>query len=171
MDKGLEKRVRRVAGRVEEIVKREFGLTWWRLTQEDEIRCLRLEQWEEKYKVGLTWILKTLVPIWKQKFARYSMGAFGVKIPTLVGQKSEEILKEKIKELYPDGENIRQWKATGQQQQWFQYRTGVRQTENWELPMHAIKEYQQRMERERQDRKEFERRARFRPYRNNPWIV
>lgn len=170
IDEVIGKRVRRMAGRVEETVKREFGLKWWRLTQEDEIRCLRFEQWEEKYRVSLTWILKTLVPIWRQKFARYSMGAFGVKIPTLVGQKSEEILKEKIKQLYPDGENLRQWKATEQQRQWSQYRQGVRVTENWELPMHAIREYQQRMVRERRDRNEFEKQARLRPYRGNPWI-
>lgn len=170
MDEGIEKKIRRMAGRVETIVKEEFGVKYWQLKPEDEIRCLRLEQWEEKYKVSLRFILRTLVPIWKQKFARYTKGAFGVKIPTLVGSKSEEILKGKILELYPDGENVRQWKAVEQQRQWAQYREGIKQVENWELPMKAVQDYQHRMERERELRKEFEKRARLRPYRNNPWI-
>lgn len=169
MDK-IDRRVRRIAGRVEEIVKEEFGVKYWQLKKEDEIRCLRLEQWEEKYKVSLEFILRTLVPIWKRKFARYSTGGFGVKIPTLVGQKSEDILKGKILELFPDGENVRQWKAVEQQKQWAQYREGVRQKENWELPMRAVQEYQHRMEREREARKEFEKKAWLRPYRGNPWI-
>lgn len=170
MDDRLERRIRRIAGRVEELVKTEFGVKWWNLKKEDEVRCLRLAQWEETYRVSLEFILKTLVPVWKQKFARYSMGAFGVKIATLVGQKSEEILKGKIFELYPDGENIRQWKANEQQRQWNLYREGIKSRENWENPGQAAKEYQQRMIRERNARKVFESKAKKRPYRNNPWI-
>jgi hypothetical protein len=159
-----------MAGRLEEIVREEFGVKYWKLREEDEIRCLRLEQWEDRYRVSLRFILTTIVPIWKQKFARYSAGAFGVKIPTLVGQKSEEILKQKIAELFPNGENIQQWKATAQQRQWTQYRDGIKQKENWENPRDAVREYQQRMIRERELRKEFEKKARLRPYRGNPWI-
>lgn len=170
MDEVIEKRVRRMAGRVEVLVKQEFGLRWWKLKPEDEIRCLRLEQWEQKYRVSLKWIILTLVPIWKKKFARYASGAFGVKIATLVGDKSEEILRCKILELFPDGENIRQWKAGEQQRQWSRYREGIRQRENWEYPSQAVTDYQQRMMREREARKSFEKKAQRREYRNNPWI-
>jgi hypothetical protein len=166
----IDRRVRQIAGRVEQIVKEEFGVNYWNLKEEDEIRCLRLQQWEDRYKVSLRFILKTIVPIWKQKFARYTTGAFGVKIPTLVGDKSEEILKQKVLELFPDGENIRQWKSIKQQAQWNHYREGIRQKENWESPRDAVREYQQRMNRERELRKEFEKAARLRPYRNNPWV-
>jgi hypothetical protein len=170
MDDKLMRRTRRIAGRVEAFVKKEFSVRWWNLKQEDEIRCLRLEQWEDRYKVSLRFILTSIVPIWKRKFARYAAGAFGVKIPTLVGEKSEEILKGKIEELFPDGENIRQWKATQQQRQWALFREGIRQKENWEEPGQAVRDYQQRMEREREARKKFEKKAKLRPYRGNPWI-
>lgn len=170
MDKKFERRLAEVASRVELAVKEEFGLRWWRLTKEDEIRCLRLEQWEQKHCVSLRWILRTLVPLWKKKFARFAPGAFGVKIPTLVGSKSEDILKGKIAELYPDGENVRQWKSAQQQKQWSLYRQGIGRKENWEHPLRAAREYQQRMKRERLARMEFARRARLRPYRGNPWL-
>jgi hypothetical protein len=166
-----KQRVASVTGRIEEIVKEEFGVKFWRLKEEDEIRCLRLVQWEEKYHVSLRFILTTIVPIWKQKFARYSAGAFGVKIPTLVGQKSEEILKQKIAELSPNGEHIQVWRAREQQRQWSRYREGIRQKENWEDPGKAVTDYQHRMERERELRKEFEAKARLRPYRGNPWVT
>jgi hypothetical protein len=166
----IDRKKQKVASRIEEIVKAEFGIRFWQLKPEDELRCLRLAQWEEKYRVSLRFILKEIVPIWKQKFARYSAGAFGVKIPTLVGSKSEEILRQKIVELFPNGENIQQWKATAQQRQWFQYREGIRLQENWEYPSQAVENYQHKMERERELRKEFEKKARLRPYRNNPWV-
>jgi hypothetical protein len=169
MDNRLKQRVARMAGRLEVIVKKDFGVAYWKLKPEDELRCLRLEQWEEKYRVSLRFILRTIVPIWKQKFARYSGGRFGVKIPTLVGQKSEEILRQKVLELFPNGENIQQWKAQEQQRQWMKYREGIKTKENWEMPGQAVLEYQRRMEREREARKEFATKAHIRPYRGNPW--
>lgn len=169
MNKILEGRVRRVAMRVEDIVKREFGLRWWKLKPEDELRCLRLVQWEEKYKVSLDWIFRTLVPIWKKKFSQYSHGRFGVKLPTLVGAKSEEILIGKIRETWPDGENIRQWQCLEQQRQWSHHRAGIARKEDWNHPMQAALSYQQRMIREREKRKQFEKVARRRRYRGNPW--
>lgn len=159
-----------MAGRVEEVVKREFGVRFWNLKPEDEIRCLRLQQWEEKYRVPLDFILRTIVPVWKKKFARYSQGAFGVKIPTLVGKKSEEILKERLKELYPDGENHEQRRAQEQQRQWNYYREGIRVSEDWITPIRAAKRYQERMAKERLRRSGFEKQARKRPYRGNPWV-
>jgi len=169
MDGNFERRVASCRGRIEAIVKERFGLKWWKLKREDEIRCLRLEQWEEKYRVPLWWILQTLVPIWRRKFAKYSLGAFGVKIPTLVGAKSEEIIRSEIKTQFPDGENVRQWKAREQQKQWSRYREGVGLREDWSHPLTAAKEYQQRMLRERKARVKFERTARRRLYRGNPW--
>ena len=170
MDEKLERRVAAVAARVEILVKEEFGLRWWRLTPEDELRCLRLVQWEEKYRVPLRWIFRTIVPVWRARFAKFVQGGFGVKIPTLVGSKSEDILKGRLAELYPDGENIRQWQAREQQWQWDYYRQGIRTREDWEHPLRAARNYQQRMARERQARREFAQRAKRRPYRGNPWL-
>ena len=169
MDRILERRVASSNARVEQIVKEQFGLKFWRLKEEDRLRILRLEQWEEKYKVPLWWILVTLVPIWKKKFARYSYGAFGVKIPTLVGAKSEAIIRARILEEFPNGENVRIWRAQEQQWQWASYRQGVGLKEDWTNPLRAARDYQQRMQRERQARDVFEKVARRRHYRNNPW--
>jgi hypothetical protein len=169
MDEKLRKRVRQVASRVEKIVKAQFGLSWWRLTAEDEIRCLRLVQWEEKYRVPLEGILNLLVPIWKKKFSRYGARGLGVKIPTLVGNKSEEILKAKVLEQWPDGQNIAQWKALEQEWQWLLYKGSTRTKEDWEHPLQAAQEYQKRMRRERERRKQFSRVACQRRYRGNPW--
>lgn len=170
MNRDLEIRARQTAGRLERLVKKEFGVRWWQLSKEDELRCLRLVQWEEKYRVPLEAILKLLVPIWKKKFSRFGSRGLGVKIPTLVGAKSEAILKQTIAELYPDGENIRQWQAREQQRQWGIHQDGIRNKENWSISIaHAVRDYRRRLERERERRKDFEQRAQLRPYRGNPW--
>ncbi len=168
--KALSKRISRLANRLEVIAKRDFQLNFWRLKDEDEIRALRLEQWEEKYMVPLDWILAQLVPIWKQKFSRYQSGGLGVKMATLVGAKSEEILKAKIAEEFPDGENIEQWKSKYQQQQWDLCLQDVKMKEDWTTPAKAVKEYQQRVQRLRRNREAFQRIAKRRRYRNNPWL-
>lgn len=169
MDKITTARVARVRARVELIAKKKFGVKFFGTTKEDDIRLLRLAQWEEKYFVPLEWILQTLVPIWRAKFSRHGHRGLGVRIPTLVGNKSEEILTREILRTWPDGQHIAQWRAKTQELQWAAERQGIRTREDWEHPLKAARLYQQRMMREREKRKQFQRIACRRPYRGNPW--
>ena len=170
MTKSMTAKAGQVASRVERIVKRQHGVTWFKPTAEDRLRLLRLAQWEEKYKVPLEWILGLLIPIWREKFSKYrKTNGLGVTIPTLVGATSEAILVREIKKEWPDGQNIAQWRAKEQELQWAAYRAGIRNREDWEHPIQAARDYQQRMMREREKRKQFQRIACRRPYRDNPW--
>jgi hypothetical protein len=157
--------------RVERAVRRDFGVQWWRPSAEDELRLLRLEQFEQKYKVTLEWILKLLVPVWKQKFGKFKKGqGLGVAISTLTGNVSERIIRDQIKRDFPDGENIQTWKAQEQQRQWLQVEEVGNVREDWEHPAQTIKRYRRRMGAQREELRRFSQSQRKRNYRNNPWI-
>src|SRR6266404_7346656 len=70
------------------------------LTTNDKYKLLILRSWEIKYQVPLSYILKTLVPFWEQFIFRRSrkmkQRGFNVKISTLTGKKSEQILIQMI---------------------------------------------------------------------------
>lgn len=83
------------------------------LTKNDQQSLLILKTWEDKYKVSLKFILIILLPFWESFIQRRSrkmkrMG-LNVRVSTLVGKKSEQILVDNIKKLYPDGENKQMW--------------------------------------------------------------
>lgn len=167
----LLRKVMGIVARVETQLKKEFGVGWFRLRQEDEIRLLKLEGWEEKYKVSVEWILRQLVPFWRDKYSKYSKKVgLGVTVATLTGKKSEEILQQRIAEEFPDKENLARWKATAQQRQWDIVWDGAKRKEDWLEPGKTIRKYRNRMERERQERKEWAEQTRKRHYRNNPWL-
>lgn len=165
----LQMRTQQVLTEVEEIMKKDFGVKYFRLKQEDQLRLLRLKQWEEKYAVSLRWMLKQLIPFWREKYSKYSgKVGFGVTISTLVGKVSEEIILGKIWEQFPDGENKLQMKSVSQQYQWTRIWDAPRK-ESWDDPVEAIRKYQSRMLEERQDRKLWARKLCRRRYRTNPW--
>jgi hypothetical protein len=167
----LLRKVMGIVARVENQLKKEFGVGWFRLKQEDEIRLLRLEGWEEKYKVPVEWILRQLVPFWREKYSKYSKKVgLGVTVATLTGKKSEEILQQRIAEEFPDGENIARWKVREQQRQWEIVSDRSNGREDWMEPGKTLKKYRTRMERERQERQTWATKTKKRRYRNNPWI-
>ena len=99
----LLRRAMETTALVERILKRDYGVKWFGLKKEDEIRLLRLRQWEEKYRVSVAWILAHLLPVWRQKYAKHkSSTGLGVMVGTLVGQASERILREAIAKEYPE---------------------------------------------------------------------
>ena len=168
--KNIRRQTSGIIGRLEVILRRDWKLQYFRPKEEDELRALRLRQLEELYKVPLEWILAQLLPIWRKKFSRYQSGGLGVSMATLVGDKSEEIIRQRLKEEYPEQENEALWRSQQQQSQWQLFRDGIKKRDNWEDPVVAVRDYTARMNRERAARAEFERMARRRPYRGNPWI-
>lgn len=166
----LQSRALRVAGLLEKIGKRDFGLLWIKVKPEDEIRLLRLAGWEEKYKVTISWILHQLVPIWRRKYAGYQAAGLGVSVATLTGKKSEEILKKRITEEYPSGENVAIWKAKEQDRQWANLWDEPVGKMDWTKPEETLDKYHRRMAKEREGRKAYARIAQRRKYRNNPWL-
>jgi hypothetical protein len=168
----LTQRVMKVEALVQEIVKREFAVRWFKPKEEDAIRLLILQQWSEKYKVSVEWILRHLVPIWRTSFAKYqSTGGLGVNIATLVGKKSELILQERLKKEFPDGENLAAWQSKEQSRQWQRFWDQDPKSEDWEFPGTAVKQYQKQMARERRWRKKFQHEQQKRRYRGNPWTT
>jgi len=99
-------------------VKKQTGRTSYRHipTVGDQLRLLNWKCWIEKYHVSLSFVVETLVPYWTKKIMErtrrpYKTGyGWGVKISTLTGPVSEDILKNRIIREFPDGENDTDWK-------------------------------------------------------------
>jgi hypothetical protein len=160
-----------VSATVETILKRDFDVSWFKPSSEDELRLLKLAQWRERYHASISWMLHQLIPIWRKKFSQYSRHrqGLGVSIATLVGKKSEEIIKIKILEEFPDQELHLRWRSALQQRQWNEIFDESKK-EDWSNPAQAIARYKRRIEIEREERKAWEQRLRKRHYRNNPWL-
>jgi hypothetical protein len=78
------------------------------LSKQDEYRLLTLRTWELKYKVDLTNILQILLPFWNtlvKTRSRKVLKGLGIRVTTLTGKKSEQVLKEKLLLQYPHQEN------------------------------------------------------------------
>ena len=82
--------------------------TLW-LTELDKCRLLTLRTWEMKYKVDLKTILQILLPFWegflKRRTNNINTKGLGIRITTLTGKKSEQVLKQGTSKLYPNQEN------------------------------------------------------------------
>lgn len=112
----LARRIFRIRVIVNEILQESFGRRLYNLKHDDELRLLTLYAWRDRYKVTIKWILKTLIPIWHKKFARFKVrSALGCRVATLVGKKSEEIIREKLWRDFPHKENVKDWKQKEKQ--------------------------------------------------------
>jgi hypothetical protein len=162
-----------VSSLVEKILKRDFGVLWFKPSQEDELRLIRLLQWRERYHIGVGWMLRQLIPYWRQRFSQYSRHkqGLGVTISTLVGKKSEEIIKCKILLEFPDEQLRKAWQSAQQQIQWAEiWDSSENKKENWDQPGKAIAEYQRKISLERTERQRCQQKLQRRRYRNNPWL-
>jgi hypothetical protein len=102
---------------VEEAVTkiRKQRFRFYTLPQNELYRLLRLRVWVEKYQVDLTYILSKLLPFWKTWLPRKNLKrgdnytkteGLGVRIATLTGKKSENMLQEFIKQDFPSEQHI-----------------------------------------------------------------
>lgn len=166
----LQMRMMLVTERVETFVKKKLGVSWFKPSTEDQLRLLTLAGWEQKHKISIEWMLQQLVPYWRSRFAKYRKSqGLGVTISTLVGKKSEEFIKQKIVEAFPEGENWDQWRVLAQARQWEEAWEHPIKNEDWENPHEVILQYQRRMVAERRERNIWVRERKKRKYRNNPW--
>jgi hypothetical protein len=106
----LQKRIFRIRVIINDVLKESFGRRLYNLKHDDELRLLILYVWRDRYKVSIRWMLKFLIKIWSKKFSRFKIkSALGCRVATLVGNKSEEIIKEKIWKEFPNNENKKNW--------------------------------------------------------------
>src|ERR1700734_678223 len=94
-------------------IRNEKTKLW--LNQQDQYRLLTLKTWESKYKLDTRTILQILLPFWEKFVQRRSRKmktqGLNVRVSTLTGKKSEQILVEAIKSIYPNGENKLLWSS------------------------------------------------------------
>src|ERR1700679_2847856 len=87
---------------------RKVPVKLW-ITKPDQYRLLTLRAWEIKYKVSLENILQILLPFWERFVQRRSKkmkkAGLNVRVSTLTGKKSEQVLKDQLSKLYPSSEH------------------------------------------------------------------
>jgi hypothetical protein len=106
----IKSKVQKIRSIVNEVLVEEFDRRLYNLKADDELRLLTLFTWRDRYKVSVKYILKLLIPIWTRKFSRFRVKtSLGCRVATLVGNKSEEILRERIAHDFPNKENIQQY--------------------------------------------------------------
>jgi hypothetical protein len=161
-----------VGAEVESFVKGALGVTWFKPSEEDKLRLLIFAQWRERYRLSIPLMLTWLIPIWRERFTKFKKGnSIGVSISTLTGRKSEEILKKKLEESFPDQENLKNWRSHEQAAQWARFWDKLPMKEDWEFPGDMVRKYQERMMSERRHRNKFAKEQQRRRYRNNPWVL
>jgi hypothetical protein len=110
----LDKLSKEYVFKLEEVLSsiRKVKVKLW-LVQKDKYRLLTLRAWETKYKIDLKTILQILLPFWEAFVQRRSRkmkkAGLNVRVSTLVGKKSEQILKDQINKLYPSSEHKTLW--------------------------------------------------------------
>src|SRR4051812_36549240 len=79
------------------------------LPESDMYRLLKLKTWSQVYSVDLRYILVKLLPFWQQfirkRTKRIKSEGLGIRVGTLTGKKSEEMLINFIHEDFPSGQN------------------------------------------------------------------
>jgi hypothetical protein len=180
--KQLNKTALRYAKRVEDYLQVYQGKNvrnvMLYLSEGDQLRLLTLRAWEMKYKVSLKFILSTLLPFWqsflKNKTKKISRG-LGVRISTLTGKKSEQILRDAISRTYPDNENVLVWMAERREEiiqcELERMHTGIRIKSllKFSSPQKYFRHYQNRIQEEALLREQIEDRMKKFNYRDNPF--
>jgi hypothetical protein len=106
----LQKRIFRLRVIINEVLKEDFNRRLYNLKHDDELRLLTLYTWRDRYRVSIRWMLKFLIKIWSKQFSRFKVkSSLGCRVATLVGRKSEEIIRERIFREFPNGENKSTW--------------------------------------------------------------
>lgn len=136
-------------------------------------RMLKLETWSRKYKVSIAYILRVLIPVWKA-VAERKQRKFKLIPAQLTGHKSEEILKQRIEEDYPDRQNVRDWKWSERERALVLERDFAEVEERTVplLSLDHVKRYQKRILRKRRalDEAVSAKGRKRRTYRGNPWL-
>lgn len=148
---------------------------------DNSLRLLGLRMWMERYKVDLCYVLQSIVPYHLEHISKQHKNnphALGFKVSTLVGKKSEHLLRENIERDYPQGENISTW-FWDRQQEIIKLRTedeftaeSTKKITDYKSVSKFITAYRKRVTgKQKTFQKEMNRATNTRrPYRTNPWI-
>lgn len=125
----LESKVLRLQAGLKKIMEEDFGRKLWDVSRQDALRLLTLEVWQERYKVPVRYMLKTILPFWhsvisKRSRRRAKNNGLGCKIVQLVSRRSEDVLVEQILKDYPSGENVLDWRMRQRAEQVLPKREG-----------------------------------------------
>lgn len=181
-EKVLRRRLFNLHALVDEILQEELERRLYRLSPTDELRLFKLITWRDRYKVSIRFILKTLVPYYAEKFKRFSgrKDSLGCKLATLLGKKSEVMLRDAIAREFPNDEHVSLW---NQEMQYAILDTEAGDDEeefiskpkdmlHFNTPAEYIKSYRRRVNVRRRDLQKLveDPRRKLRQWRGNPFI-
>ena len=88
---------------------RDESFSFYKLPDNERYRLLRLRVWAECYQVDMDYIIRKLLPFWANWIPKHSKTlrgqGLGVRISTLTGKKSEQLLQDFIKQDFPSNQN------------------------------------------------------------------
>ena len=169
------------------IMEEEFGKKIYKLKKADLYRLFVLDTWRQRYRLSIRQILQILVPYYEKKFAKYSKKKtlFGTRLATLTGKHSEKFLELVLTEMYPDNEQVAEWRNR-RQLELLEQREFAADWDGWEQELHerrkslldfkTPKQYARYYEKivlrgRRKYKKEVTKAEnKNRPYRGSPWV-
>lgn len=156
------------------------SVTLW-LKKQDMYKLLKLKVWSQKYRVGVPYILKTLLPFWEQFVQRHSKKmkkqGLNVRVSTLIGKKSEVILQDVIKRDYPNDLQKTLYIATERERLYRiaeardsdEFKVKSKSLLNSTSPKQYVTAYRHRIKETQKLREKFEAEMQLRNYRGNPF--
>lgn len=166
---------------------RDENFHFYSLQKNELFRLLRFRAWEEIYQVDILYILTRLLPFWSKwipartRKAKVGQG-LGVRISTLTGKKSEQMLIEFIKQDFPSGQNKTLHRS------WMQSVILDREMEtpsedgikvktvkdknlfDFPHPRGYVQYYERRIRKQHQKREHIIQEMKARPFRGNPFV-
>lgn len=164
---------------------RDENFRFYSLPKNELYRLLRLRVWETRYQVDLFYIIAKLLPFWEKWIPKRSKSlrtkGLGVRIATLTGKKSEQMLQAAIEQDFPSGQNItlrRNWKQTVLLEKEMEegVEDGIKvKSEDKNLfdfrrPAGYLQYYQRKIKRQRAKRDRIIQEFKKRPFRRNPFV-
>lgn len=108
----LAKQVSKVIGVLAETLREDFEgrrLYVSSMPKETRYRLYQFWIWKQRYKVSIRWMLNVLLPVYHKRMQKIVPGkgsnSLGVRIPTLTGKKSGEIIEMAVDNFFPSGGN------------------------------------------------------------------
>jgi hypothetical protein len=132
--------------------------------------------------VPISFILKTLVPYYAEKFKRFSQRSdgLGCKLATLLGKKSEIMLRDAIAREFPNDEHITLWNQEAQYEVLAseegddeeELATKPKSMLHFNTPEEYVKSYRRRVNSRRKDLQKLweDPKRKARTWRGNPFI-
>ena len=164
--------------------EREGKTLFVRFKPIDRLRLTRLRVWCWRYHIELDELLSLVLPYLRKSITTQQKARFGlgVSIAALTGIGAEKILIEALKQKYPGGEYIEDWRERERNRQLLAERTedmdGLRPARfsgpfrilDAESPSDYLKSYRQRVTAKRDSLRSAQSdKSRRKPYRFNPW--